>query len=337
MRQGAEGAVLAAALACTVLHARVAHAEPQRVLVESNCAPSVLDLFELLYLLRVELPPDRVQFGATLAELGSPPRPGLHLVLCADGGRLDTLALRVADAPAESRTLDVSGLPANARARALALTLAEIIGSTTLAAAAPAPQAEQPVPMPHAATAPTAQPSPVVPSDRKRPSTVARVGAAFVSRAVALPDALDAPTWLYGPALRLDVSRWHVAAVLLFGQGDAKLGSIAITSATGALAYDVWRSDGDLAFAARVRGELGVTRATGEPREGARALSASALTAAALVELAVLARLGGPWSLDLRIGSGYARGLGALAGGSREATTHGVVLEAGAGLSFELP
>jgi hypothetical protein len=301
----------------------------------------------LLYLLRVELPPERVQIAATLAELGSPTRPDVHLLLCADDGRLDALSLRVADAPAESRALDVSGLPVNARTRALALALAEIIGSTALAAtAAPAPAAgaqgeagAPPTAGPGPTTSPVAQANeqPVDPSSIEPPPTVVRVGAAFASRAVALPDALGTPTWLLGPALGLDVSRWHFAAVLLLGQDDVQFGTIAVTSATGAVAYDVWRSGGVVAFAARVRGELGMTWATGEPRAGARARSASALAAAALVELAVLARLAGPWSLDVRIGTGYARGLGALASGSREATTHGLVLGASAGLSFELP
>jgi hypothetical protein len=337
------GAALAAALACVVLRAGVAHAEPKRVLIESSCAPSVLDLFELLYLLRVELPPDRVQVASTLVELGSPPHPDLLILLCADDSRLERLSLRVADAPAERREVDLSALPANARARALALALAEIIETTPPAAAPTAPAAEvhdraQPMHARPSAAAPNAARVPTASSGIQQPTTVTRVGAALASRVVALPDALDAPTLLYGPALSLDISRWHVAAVLLRGQGEAQLGTIAIASATGAAAYDVWRNDGDeVALAARVRGELGVTWATGEARAGVRARSAAALAASALVELAMLARLAARWALDLRIGSGYARGLGALASGSRSAVTHGVVLGVSAGLSWELP
>jgi hypothetical protein len=171
-------------------------------------------------------------------------------------------------------------------------------------------------------------------SDAPRPT--ARIGAAFATRAVALPDALGDPTLLFGPALGLDLSRWHVGAVLLLGHADDPLGTVSIASATGAVGYDLWRS-GELGFAARVRGEMGVTWATGEPRGVARARSAEALAAAGLLELAWLARLSGPWIVDLRIAPGYARGLGALASGSRSATTHGLVLAAGAGLSWELP
>jgi len=60
------------------------------------------------------------------------------------------------------------------------------------------------------------------------------------------------------------------------------------------------------------------------------------LAGSALLELALLAQLAGPWALDLRIASGYARGLGALSDGSRSATTHGIVLGISAGLSWGL-
>jgi len=334
---------LVVALVGCLSQASAARAQAQRVTVASDCAAGTLDLHELLYLLRVELPAERVEVGAASGEPDSSAQPDLWLTLCADPGDIDSVSLRVAGGTAEMRRLELSGVPANARLRALALSLAEMIASTVPASpGSPTGPAAQPA---RGSAAPAssarstrrlANAAPATSDEQDAPSDV-RIGAGLAARAVALPSAADDPTLTYGPVIGVDVSRVHLSAMLLLGRKDTQLGAIALGSALFGVAYDVLRSDGDVGFAARLRGELGATWATAEPEAGATAHAATALAAGALFELTLTAPIGGDWAFEALLASGYARGLGALANDRRSATTHGMLVAASTALSCELP
>jgi len=291
----------------------------------------------------VELPAERVEVGAASGELDPSAQPDLLLTLCADAADIDSVSVRAAGGPEEMRRLELSGVPPNARPRALALSLAEMVASTLPGSpASPAepiarPASDAATPARSAQSTRRLADAELAASDEQDGPSDVRIGAGLAARAVALPSAAGDPTLAYGPVIGVDVSRAHLSATLLLGRKDTPLGALALGSALFGMAYDVLQSDGDVRFAARLRGELGATWATAKPEAGATAHAATALAASALFELALTAPIGGDWAFAASLASGYARGLGALANDRRSATTHGMVVAASTALSCELP
>jgi hypothetical protein len=216
------------------------------------------------------------------------------------------------------RGVDLSDVTGDSRARTLAVAVAELVAAREAppealpaASAVPAP----PAPSLDAPSAPPTAGPPVMP----RPDTHTLIGAGAAVRGHFNP-----ATLLVGPWLAVGTGRVYGEALVLTSTHQVSIGTVATSSAVGAAGLEVLSLARRPAFGLRLRAELGVSWATGEPaQETVRRTPRTALQAAAASECSLRPHLFGDLWGELRAVAGVARGLVPAATGKAVASTDG--------------
>jgi hypothetical protein len=225
-------------------------------------APPFLAFVEAL---RVELASSGPPCCAIVAPDAAQAGPGLALTLTGCDPGAAGFAIEVSD-PAtgrvQSRPISLADVAPDARPRALALAVAELVRSIEAAATPPAPAAA-------AGVAPTASATGIV----ARASALADLRAYAGTRTV---------LWGGRLALSLDRGRWRGALALGAARGERQvsLGTIDVTLASAGLVFARRFVTGAWAFDVGPAGELGLGRVDGQTGQvGVTAGSGSGLTA----------------------------------------------------------
>lgn len=145
-------------------------------------------------------------------------------------------------------------------------------------------------------------------------------------------------TVLLGPWLSVGAGRWRFEALYLRASAGVPLGRVGLRSAVLSASWTPWEFGQTLRVELGLRGELGMTWATGSPLDGDRAVGSTlhGEQAAATAE----SRLEIPWTsavaLQARFAAGVARGPTAIASGVAAATCGGWFAATGLGLRLRL-
>jgi hypothetical protein len=234
------------------------------------------------------------------------------------------------------RTIDLSDVPASARARALALTLAESVRAVTLPTTGESAD-EGPPPgwvelPPDEAKAPELN-EPPAPSAASQPASEASSLERDAGAIEPGSDGTDAPAWaigatgdnvlflreptaMWGGSLRVHVSRLRISGGGLFGNTDDQLGSVRMQLALGRVAYDIkrWRA-GDLTLLFAPRFGFGITWVQATAGSNAVSIPGREPYVEVGAEVASELPLANRWNLLAGFGFGYASGVSLTADG----------------------
>jgi hypothetical protein len=288
----------------------------------TQCAEASIPSERLLELARAELAPRTVR--PVDAESGAHELVA-QVRLC--DGSPDRARLIVRGHRVVERTLDLSGVDGDARARTVAVALAEIAasvaredvdtGQSTMARGG-APLDGPP--NPEQGDRFTREP----PLERTRAGDPTMIGAGLVLREHILPHTL-----LLGPGISLAGDRLMGEVLVVTARHEQAAGTVEVSTALGGVALTVLGSRGAPSISLRIRAELGVAWASGTPATiGGRGQTAVAPQGDAQLEFALRVRVTRKTTLELRVSSGYASGLVAESNGVAAASTHGVFLGA---------
>jgi hypothetical protein len=272
----------------------------------TECPASAVDKDRLLDLVRTELAPRVVSEGDTAAEV-------VEISLCSGSSEVALVVLRAQGRNLAVRTVDLSDVAGDSRARTLAMAVAELI--TT---GAPPPNVERAAPV---MPPPDRAPPPETPLARP---PVALSSSAMPGFGAALRAHFTPLTWLVGPWLGLSVGRVHGEALFLTTTNRPSLGKVTTSSAVGAAAVELLSLERQPSLGLRLRAELGVSWATGEPASTlVDEHPKTVLQAAGAAEGCSRLRLVGDLVGEVRLLAGLAHGLVASAGGEALASTDG--------------
>jgi len=256
--------------------------------------------------------------------------------LCHGSPNMALIAFGSAGRRVAERVLDLSDVTGDMRARTLAVALAELFASTTPNARA-AGSADEAPPQPPAVateTAPALPPTnpvvvqlpppqlgqPALHQTRNELSTSNRLSAGAALRQYFSP-----LTTLVGPWLSVADNRWAFEGLFLTSSKSVENGTVSLYNANIALAYALLSGGQSLTWAARLRGELGMVWANGNPVSPAvvehRRSRGQGAGAAELVLVNPISRSLG---IETRLTTGFATGITATANGATVASTDGV-------------
>jgi hypothetical protein len=307
--------------ALLVLAPGLAHADDAGVVLSvAQCAEASVPSEQLLELARAEMAPRSVRPAG-----GDPGTHEVvaHIVLC--DGSPDRARLVAEGHRRVERTMDLSDVVGDARARTLAVALAEMVASAaeekpdvgpSIAAADREPIEPK--------RAGTYRAAPAPPVERTRPSTETLVGAGLAVREHVLPSTL-----LLGPSISIGGDSLLGDLLVVTASHQAPRGTVTLSTALAGMALTVLARRGAPTLALRIRAELGVAWASGTPASGgAQGKTAVAPQGDVQAEFALRARVTGKTLLELRFSGGYASGLVAESDGIAVASSQGAMLGA---------
>ena len=337
-----------AAMSVGVTWTGVARADDTKIALRiSGCEAANIRADRLFELMRTELFPRQLVAG----DIGpGAPELSADVRLCMGTVNTASIVIQRAGLGVAERGVDLSDVVGDLRARTLAVALAEMVTSlpveqrnsstsssnspgAILDSTTPAIVASKPADLRGpAASAPSSGTRGSEPG-REQSSRSLKLGAG-----IALRHFFGPSTSLIGPWMSAFAHRFSGEALFLTSNNSAPVGSVTLYNLDVAAAYEIiaWGESPKLGL--RLRGELGKTWAKGNPTDpsSARGQTDSSTQAAALLEVLVESPMSRRFGIEAHLSAGAARGLIATADYRASATTNGLFVGAGLGLSFDL-